>query len=91
MDKAGKLESFATEELIAELERRFAELDRARSRFATLVGVLASTPSSTVTHPAVSRAKAEYWAAWHQYKAAHPDATVAEWRRVQKHTQRKAK
>ena len=89
MDKAGKLESFPTEELIAELERRFAELDRARSRFATLVGVLAS--SSTVTHPAVSRAKAEYWAAWHQYKATHPDATVTEWRKVQKHTQRKAK
>jgi hypothetical protein len=76
MDKPKLLTEFTTAELTGELQRRIAELDRAR--------VLLMLPS-TGKNPRVSAAKTQYWKAWHEYSAAHPGATVAEWRKSQKH------
>jgi hypothetical protein len=84
MENKNKLESFSTTELVNELRRRIAELDEAR---ALLSGAGAS---SSTKNPRISASKAEYWAAWHSYKSAHPGATVTEWRKSQK-AQRKAK
>lgn len=78
------LASFTDEELIVELKRRIARADEMKLALASLAG-----PSTAVKSSNVSKAKAEYWAAWHTYKAAHPDATVAEWRKAQ--TKAKAK
>ena len=79
------LESFTDEELIAELKRRIARADEMKAALASLAG-----PSAAVKSSNVSKAKAEYWAAWHTYKAGHPDSTVEQWRRVQA-KQRKGK
>ena len=78
------LASFSDEELIAELKRRIARADEMKAALASLAG---GTPLKSSN---VSRAKAEYWATWHTYKTAHPDATVGEWRRSQAR-QRRAK
>ena len=73
------LESYSVRELTDELRRRIAELDEAR---ALLAGT--STSGQPVRNSKMSEAKAAYWAAWHEYRAAHPDATVAQWRKTQK-------
>lgn len=85
MDNKNKIESFTTSELIAELRRRFAEMDEARTL------LLGAGSSSSTKSPRISSVKKDYWKPWHEYKSAHPGATLAEWRKSQKQTQRKAK
>lgn len=81
MDRLKQLETYSTPELIAELRRRMDELDEARA-------LLGGSGTGSVKNPAMSSAKAAYWKAWHQYRAAHPAATVAEWRKGQKASRR---
>jgi len=78
------LASFSDEELIAELKRRIARADEMKAALASLSG-----PSTAMKSSNVSKAKAEYWADWHAYKAAHPGATVTEWRKAQGKQHRK--
>jgi hypothetical protein len=83
MDRQKQLESFTTDELATELKRRFAEMDRHRAE-------LFGAPSGTsAKNPRMSEAKAAYWQEWREYKAAHPDATLEQWRRSQKRSPRK--
>lgn len=83
MEHTKQLEGFTTRELVEELRRRIAELDEAR---ALLSGAgQASTPKNLK----ISSAKSEYWRAWHQYRAVHPSASVAEWRKSLKSPKRK--
>lgn len=80
-DRQKQLESFTDRELVDELKRRFAVLDEARALFgATATGA---------KNPRMSEAKAAYWRQWHDYKAAHPDATLEQWRRSQKRSTKK--
>ena len=76
VDRQKQLGSFTVGELVAELQRRKAELDEALALL-TLPGA----DGDEAKNPRMSEAKAAYWAEWHQYRAAHPDATVAEWRK----------
>lgn len=78
MDRLEQLKSYTVPELVAELRRRIAELDEARTLLA-----LTGDPGKKSR---MSEAKAAYWRGWHEYRAAHPDATVDEWRRSQKRT-----
>jgi hypothetical protein len=78
MDRLQQLQSYSVKELVDELRRRITELDEARALLA-----LAGDPGKKSR---MSEAKAAYWQGWHEYKAAHPDATVDEWRRSQRRT-----
>jgi len=80
MDRLTQLQSYTVRELVDELKRRIAELDEARA-------LLAGT--EPVKHSRMSEAKAEYWRGWREYKVAHPDATVEQWRRAQKRNAKK--
>ena len=81
MDRVDQLKAFTTAELIEELRRRKEELE---------AGISLLTGSATpVRNSKMSEAKAAYWQAWHEYKAAHPDATVEQWRRAQKRSTKK--
>jgi hypothetical protein len=82
-DRLKVLESYTVAELVGELKRRMAELDEAK---ALLGGP--RTPKDGAKNPAMSEAKAKYWAGWHEYRALHPDATVGEWRKAQKRTKK---
>jgi len=75
MDQVKKLETYSTRELIDELKLRIAELDEAR---ALLAGTLPSPAAGK--NPKLSAAKVEYWKSWWEYKAAHPIASVEDWR-----------
>ena len=75
-DRQKQLESFTVGELVGELQRRKAELDEALALLA-----LPGANSDEAKNPRMSEAKAAYWQEWHEYKATHPDATVAEWRK----------
>ena len=77
MERQKLLESFTDRELVDELKRRFAVMDEARALF----GGLSTTGAK---NPKMSEAKAAYWREWHEYKAAHPDASLEQWRRSQK-------
>jgi hypothetical protein len=81
MDRQKQLEAFTDRELVDELRRRFAVLDEARALLTCAVG--------TVKNPRMSEAKAAYWAAWHEYKTTHPDATREQWERSKKRSTRK--
>lgn len=81
MDRIEQLKAFTTSELIEELRRRKAELDAGIS---SLTGSAGQAKNSRM-----SEAKAAYWQEWHQYKAAHPEATVEQWRRAHKRSSRK--
>lgn len=81
MDRLTQLQSYTVRELVDELKRRIAELDEARA-------LLAGT-EDVPKNSRMSQAKAEYWRGWREYKAAHPDATVEQWRRAQKRSSRK--
>lgn len=82
-DRLKALEGYTVAELVGELKGRMAELDEAR---ALLGGNTPGAPKGRdgAKNPAMSQAKARYWASWHEYQAAHPGATVAEWRKAQK-------
>lgn len=81
MDRLQHLQTYTVQELVSELRRRIAELDEARA-------LLAGTESGP-KNSRMSQAKAEYWREWREYKAAHPDATVEQWRRAQKRNAKK--
>lgn len=73
MDNRQKqLEAFTDDELVSEIKRRFALLSGALG------------PVGSAKNPRMSEAKAAYWAAWHEYKATHPDATREQWERSKK-------
>lgn len=82
MNREEQLRGFTDEELLDELNRRIEE---SRKRMQTLSRGLGE-PGKFF---AKSQAKAKYWAEWHEYKAAHPDATVEQWRRSQKRSAKK--
>jgi hypothetical protein len=77
MNREEQLRNFAAEELLDEINRRIEE---SRKRMQALTRGLGE-PGRFF---AKSQAKARYWQGWHDYKANHPDATVAEWRRAQR-------
>lgn len=75
MDRLERLRDYTDAELLEELNRRRAEyLDRARA-------ISGGFDGQSGVYPRKSEAKARYWAQWKAYKAQHPDATIAEWRR----------
>jgi hypothetical protein len=76
-DRQKLLQSFTFEELVAEVRRRMAEVDKARE---LLAGSSGQAPKNT----RMSQAALEKWKGWHAYKEQHPDATVEQWRRAQK-------
>lgn len=82
MDRLERLREYTDTELLEELNRRIAEyqgkVDRIRATMSPAPGKFF----------AKSQAKTEYWREWHEYKAAHPDATVEQWRRAQKSSER---
>jgi hypothetical protein len=82
MNREEQLRSFTDEELLEEINRRVEE---SRKRMQALTRGLGE-PGKFF---AKAQAKARYWAPWHEYRAAHPDATVAEWRRAQKRSSKK--
>jgi len=82
MDRLKQLEAYTDRELVDELKRRIAILDEARALLGGSVG-------PTAKNPKMSEAKAAYWREWREYKAAHPDATLEQWRRAQKRSARK--
>jgi hypothetical protein len=43
-----------------------------------------ATPGAQIKNPRKSEAKAAYWREWHEYLAAHPAATVEDWRKAKK-------
>ena len=76
MDRIEQLRTYTVQELVGELKRRKDELDSALSLFVTT--------GAQVRNPRKSEAKAAYWREWHEYHAAHPDATVGDWRKAKK-------
>jgi hypothetical protein len=48
------------------------------------VSTVSGVDRAGTKNPNQSKAKADYWKPWHGYKAAHPNATVDEWRKQQK-------
>ena len=82
MDRLAQLQTYTVRELVDELKRRKSELDSALATFA-------GSGSQNVSNPRMSEAKATYWRGWHEYKAAHSDATVEDWRRSRKRGGRK--
>ena len=78
------LETVSTRELVEELNRRITKLESARALLLEAV----PSGSSPAKNPRISGAKAKYWQGWHDYQAAHPDATVAEWRKSLKPTRK---
>lgn len=82
MDRLAQLQTYSVRELVDELKRRKDELDSALAMFA-------GPGAQTVRNSKMSEAKAAYWRGWHEYRAAHPDATVTDWRRSRKRTGRK--
>lgn len=74
MDRLKQLEAYSTRELIDELMRRKGELDSG-------MAILAESNRRGVKYSRKSAAKAAYWKDWHDYKGAHPAATLKQWRR----------
>lgn len=81
MDRSELLKSF-TDKLLDELNRRVQEY---QGKMEIRPG-MSPAPGSYFKK---SQAKADYWRGWHEYKATHPNATVAEWRRRRKRSLKK--
>ena len=76
MDRVERLREYTDTELLEELNRRIEEYQ------AKMEAIRAGM--SPGKYFAKSQAKAAYWRGWHEFKQAHPDATVEQWRRAQK-------
>lgn len=75
MDRQEFLRSLTDEELLNELQRRIEE---SQARMKTLMAGMNPPPGKFFKK---SLAKVKYWGEWREYKAAHPDATMEQWRR----------
>ena len=77
------LKSFTDHELLDELNRRIHEYQ------GKMQAIMAGMSPPPGTFFKKSQAKAEYWRGWHDYKAAHPNVTVADWRKSRKRSLKK--
>ena len=82
VDRIERLREYTDTELLEELNRRLVEY---QDRMDAIRDGMSPAPGK---YFAKSQAKAEYWKPWHQFKAAHPDATLAEWRRALKRSKK---
>ena len=76
-DRPKVLADYTDDELLAEIQRRRDEAQRRIDKLS-----LASELGNKFVKK--SEAKRLYWEAWHEYRAVHPNATLAEWRKSQK-------
>lgn len=82
LDRIAALAGYTDDELLAEVQRRRVEAQLRLDRLSVATG-------GPVKMPGKSIAKRAYWAAWREYKAEHPNATVEAWRRAAKRTRMK--
>lgn len=80
-DRLRALGTYSVRELVEELKRRKDEIDDALALFA-------APTDSAPRYARKSEAKAAYWAEWHEYKAANPNATLERWRKARKRNAR---
>jgi hypothetical protein len=76
-DRQKFLESLSNEELFEEVRKRITQIDRLRA-------ALVEARDQAIRNPAMSAAKEAYWREWHQFKERNPDASLEQWRRLQK-------